>query len=196
MIAVAGCWPCIRATRSKPLSPPSETSTSTTSGASRSTAASASPAVEATPTTARPSRSSRAAAAEVNDELSSTIMHRSTIAASRPGRSGALQLPVLVPHRQCIRTDGPQRGEAVPWQPRTGGVASPHLVGFGGCVQPDRWFGVGFAAGREPDAGARAAHEALRGADAKLLVVFCSPSCDLPAVLKGILAEAGGVRLS
>ena len=62
-------------------------------------------------------------------------------------------------------------------------------------MQPDRWFGVGFAAGREPDAGARAAHEALRGADAKLLVVFCSPSCDLPAVLKGILAEAGGVRL-
>lgn len=62
-------------------------------------------------------------------------------------------------------------------------------------MQPDRWFGVGFASGSEPDAGSRAAREAMRGADAKLLVVFCSPSRDLTALLKGVLAEAGDVPL-
>jgi hypothetical protein len=62
-------------------------------------------------------------------------------------------------------------------------------------MQPDRWFGVGFASGDEPDAGARAARQALRGAHPKLLVVFCSPSRDLDALLKGVVAATAGVPL-
>jgi hypothetical protein len=66
---------------------------------------------------------------------------------------------------------------------------------LGGRVQPHRWFGVGFAQGIEPGAGARAAGEALVGSDAKLLVVFCSASHDLGALLREIRARAGEVPL-
>jgi hypothetical protein len=45
----------------------------------------------------------------------------------------------------------------------------------------------------EPAAGARAADEALVRSDAKLLVVFCSPSHDLRALLGRIRTRAGGV---
>jgi hypothetical protein len=58
-----------------------------------------------------------------------------------------------------------------------------------------RWLGVGQAEGTEPDAGARAADRALVYADAKLLIVFCSESCDLPAVLRQINERSGGVPL-
>jgi hypothetical protein len=60
-------------------------------------------------------------------------------------------------------------------------------------MQPDRWFGVGSAEGA--DAGARAAAGALRRDDAKLLVVFCSQSHDLPVLLRQIRARAGDVPL-
>jgi hypothetical protein len=66
---------------------------------------------------------------------------------------------------------------------------------LGGRVQPHRWFGVGFAQGIEPGAGARAAGEALVRSDAKLLVVFCSASHDLGALLREIRARAGEVPL-
>jgi hypothetical protein len=62
-------------------------------------------------------------------------------------------------------------------------------------VQPARWFGVGSAEGLERRAGARAAEEALLGDDAKLLVVFCSQSHDLPGLLAEIRATAGDVPL-
>jgi hypothetical protein len=58
-----------------------------------------------------------------------------------------------------------------------------------------RWFAVGSADGSEPDVGARAAEEALPYDDAKLLVVFCSPSHDVPEVLRQITARSGGVPL-
>jgi hypothetical protein len=58
-------------------------------------------------------------------------------------------------------------------------------------MQPDRWFGVGSAEG--VDAGARAASDALRRDDAKLLVVFCSQAHDLPALLRQIKTRAGDV---
>jgi hypothetical protein len=60
-------------------------------------------------------------------------------------------------------------------------------------MQPDRWFGVGSAEG--VDAGARAANDALRRDDAKLLMVFCSQSHDLPALLRQIRTRAGDVPL-
>jgi hypothetical protein len=58
-----------------------------------------------------------------------------------------------------------------------------------------RWLGVGQAEGTEPEAGARAAGRALVHADAKLLIVFCSESCDLPAVLRQVNERSGGVPL-
>jgi hypothetical protein len=58
-----------------------------------------------------------------------------------------------------------------------------------------RWLGVGQAEGTEPEAGARAADRALVHADAKLLIVFCSESCDLPAVLRQVNERSGGVPL-
>jgi hypothetical protein len=62
-------------------------------------------------------------------------------------------------------------------------------------VQPTRWFGVGSAEGLEEGAGARAACDALHHEDAKLLVVFCSQSHDLPALLREIRAVSGEVPL-
>jgi hypothetical protein len=62
-------------------------------------------------------------------------------------------------------------------------------------VRPARWFGVGSADGIELGAGGRAADEALVHDDAKLLVVFCSPAHDLPAVLREIRDRAGDVPL-
>src|SRR2546430_10294364 len=65
----------------------------------------------------------------------------------------------------------------------------------GGSMPPSRWFAVGSAAGLERVAGARAADQALVHDDAKLRVVFCSPSHDLPALVRGINARSGGVPL-
>jgi hypothetical protein len=62
-------------------------------------------------------------------------------------------------------------------------------------VQPARWFGVGSAEGLEAGAGARAAAEALQADDVKLLVVFCSRSYDVEALLGEIRATAGDVPL-
>jgi hypothetical protein len=62
-------------------------------------------------------------------------------------------------------------------------------------VRPARWFGVGSAEGVEEDAGGRAADEALVHDDPKLLVVFSSPSHDLPALLREIRARSGDVPL-
>jgi hypothetical protein len=60
-------------------------------------------------------------------------------------------------------------------------------------MPPPRWFAVGSADGVEPDADARAANKALVHDDAKLLVVFCSPSYDLPELLARIRACSAGV---
>jgi hypothetical protein len=62
-------------------------------------------------------------------------------------------------------------------------------------MPPDRWFGVGSAEGTEERAGTRAADQALRHDDAKLLVVFCSQSNDLGALLRQIRTRAGDVPL-
>jgi hypothetical protein len=62
-------------------------------------------------------------------------------------------------------------------------------------VQPARWFSVGSAEGIGQGAGLRAADDALTGADPKLLVVFASPSHDLPVLLREIRARAGDVPL-
>jgi hypothetical protein len=58
-----------------------------------------------------------------------------------------------------------------------------------------RWFGVGSADAATTKAGARAADEALLHDDAKLLIVFCSPSWDLQALLLQIRSRAGGLPL-
>ena len=57
-----------------------------------------------------------------------------------------------------------------------------------------RWFAVGSAGGSEISAGAYAAGEALVHDDAKLLVVFCSESQDLPVLVGQICAVSGGCR--
>ena len=59
-----------------------------------------------------------------------------------------------------------------------------------------RWLGVGRSS--HPDAataGRAAAAEAVTGDDPRLLVVFCSDSYDLPALLAGIAAEARGAKV-
>jgi hypothetical protein len=58
-----------------------------------------------------------------------------------------------------------------------------------------RWLGVGQAEISESEAGARAVDRALVHADAKLLIVFCSDSHDLPAVVRQIADRSGGVPL-
>lgn len=62
-------------------------------------------------------------------------------------------------------------------------------------MSAQRWLGVGQAEGSEPEAGARAADRALVHADAKLLIVFCSGSSDLPVVLRQVNDRSGGVPL-
>lgn len=59
-------------------------------------------------------------------------------------------------------------------------------------TNPHRWFGVGHSG--VPDsrtAGAQAAAEAIGGRTPKAVLVFCSISHDLPALLAGVRAEAG-----
>jgi hypothetical protein len=63
------------------------------------------------------------------------------------------------------------------------------------AVQPARWFAVGSAEGVAHGAAARAADEALVHDDPKLLVVFCAPSHDLPALVQEIRTRAGDVAL-
>ena len=59
-----------------------------------------------------------------------------------------------------------------------------------------RWVGVGYSNDPDPRAaGAAATDTALSGEAAKLLVVFCSDSYDLPALLDAINERSGGVPL-
>jgi hypothetical protein len=62
-------------------------------------------------------------------------------------------------------------------------------------VQAARWFAVGSAEGVEPGVGALAADEALAPGQAKLVVVFCSSSHDLPTLLREVRARSGEVPL-
>ena len=62
-------------------------------------------------------------------------------------------------------------------------------------MAPSRWFAVGSAEGSDPEVGARAADEALAHDDAKLLIVFCSQTHDLPALVRKIRARSGHVPL-
>ena len=62
-------------------------------------------------------------------------------------------------------------------------------------MSPSRWFAAGSATGYEPEAAARAADEALVHDDAKLVVVFCSSSHDLPVLLRRVRARSGAVPL-
>ena len=62
-------------------------------------------------------------------------------------------------------------------------------------MEPARWFSVGSAGGIGEGAGARAAEGAFTGDDPKLVVVFSSPSHDLPALLREIRLRAGDVPL-
>ena len=59
-----------------------------------------------------------------------------------------------------------------------------------------RWLGVGYSSDSDARAaGAAAADSALRGADPKLLIVFCSDAYDLEALLEGINGRSGGTPL-
>jgi hypothetical protein len=62
-------------------------------------------------------------------------------------------------------------------------------------MKPSRWFAVGSAAGSQPNAGLRAADEALIHDDAKLVIVFCSHSHDLGRLVAQINGRSRGVRL-
>jgi hypothetical protein len=65
----------------------------------------------------------------------------------------------------------------------------------GARTPPSRWFAVGSAEGSERASGARAADDALVHDDAKLLIVFCSESHDIPALVRQIRGRAGDVPL-
>jgi hypothetical protein len=59
-----------------------------------------------------------------------------------------------------------------------------------------RWMGVGHSNAQDSStAGAEAAKQALQGDDPKLLVVFCSDSYDLEALLDAVNRESGHVPL-
>src|SRR5258707_12142914 len=58
-----------------------------------------------------------------------------------------------------------------------------------------RWFGVGKANGDAVDAGTRAADEALQGRDAELVIVFCSDTYDLEALVSTVAERVGGASL-
>ncbi|HEX2039799.1 MAG TPA: FIST N-terminal domain-containing protein [Acidimicrobiales bacterium] len=60
----------------------------------------------------------------------------------------------------------------------------------------NRWLGVGRSSDADAyEAGAAAAAEALASDDAKLMIVFCSDSYDLPRLLAGVNDTTGGVPL-
>jgi len=66
----------------------------------------------------------------------------------------------------------------------------------GNGSRPDRWIGVGQS--KAPDAesaGREAAHGALGGRLAELLIVFCSDSYDLPRLLASITAASHDAQL-
>jgi hypothetical protein len=69
-------------------------------------------------------------------------------------------------------------------------------VGETAASTSDRWIGVGSSSRVDSRAaGADAARQAVRGADAKLLVVFSSPSHELRALLEGVAEVARDVPL-
>jgi hypothetical protein len=59
----------------------------------------------------------------------------------------------------------------------------------------NRWFAVGIADASEADAGMRAADAALVHDNAKLLIVFCSCSDDLPGLVRQIRSRSGDVPM-
>src|SRR6266436_4330197 len=65
-------------------------------------------------------------------------------------------------------------------------------TGAATSMPTSRWFAVGSAGESEPEAGLRAADEALVHDDAKLLVAFCSASHDLAALARQIRTRSGG----
>lgn len=63
-------------------------------------------------------------------------------------------------------------------------------------MSEDRWVGVGRSAATDARlAGKEATDDALKGPDAKLLIVFCSSSYELPELLAGINERSGGAPL-
>ncbi len=62
-------------------------------------------------------------------------------------------------------------------------------------MPPDRWFAVGTGDASAEDAGRRAADAALIHDDAKLLIVFCSPTGNLQDLIGQIRSRSGGVPL-
>ncbi|GAC1321263.1 MAG: FIST N-terminal domain-containing protein [Thermoleophilaceae bacterium] len=59
-----------------------------------------------------------------------------------------------------------------------------------------RWFGVGHSSDPDPGtAGRAAALAALKGREAKLLIVFCSDSYDLQVLLDGVAEPAGKAKI-
>lgn len=62
-------------------------------------------------------------------------------------------------------------------------------------MSDQRWLGVGKADGETADAAARAYDNAIVGDDTKLLVVFCSQSHDLQALVDTLDERSGGVPL-
>src|ERR1700745_2976035 len=65
----------------------------------------------------------------------------------------------------------------------------------GAFMPPDRWFAVGTADASADDAGGRAADSALIHNGAKLLIVFCSPTENLPDLIGQIRSRSGDVPM-
>jgi hypothetical protein len=66
---------------------------------------------------------------------------------------------------------------------------------LGAIMPPDRWFAVGTADASADDAVGRAADAALIHDEAKLLIVFCSPTENLPDLIGQIRSRSGDVPM-
>jgi hypothetical protein len=75
-------------------------------------------------------------------------------------------------------------------------ITVPTAEGDARVATESRWIGVGTsAAGESYQAGAEAASSALRGTDARLVIVFASPAQDLAAMIKGVRSVVPSVPL-
>ncbi len=128
----------------------------------------------------------------VVDDLASAGRRRWS---SRAGSGRYLRKRVLVASPdQALDRDG------TVWLPvRTrskAGDKSMDQANIPGSMRLDRWLAVGQSSHADARAaGADAIEQAVRGGDPKLLIVFCSDSYDLPALLGGIGDRAGDVPL-
>src|SRR5580704_14390774 len=80
--------------------------------------------------------------------------------------------------------------------PEMTAITVPTTIGEPDIATETRWIGVGTSTTMESyQAGREAAGTAIRGTDARLLIVFASPAQDLAAMIQGVRSVAPAVPL-